>query len=84
MGLASRLTWSACYCTFAALGIFMCYLALDGIWSGEVAIFSKRVSGAIGWASSPFLFVGTLLAWLLGAFFLLRIAAGGWRELRDT
>lgn len=79
--VASLMTWRACYLTLAALGIYMFYLAIDGVWSGEVTLFSKRTSGTIAWAESPLMFIGTVLAWLLGAFFMVRLAVGGWREL---
>ena len=77
---ASLLVWRACYCTLAALGLFGFYLTVDGICNGEVALFSKRYSGTVAWAQSPVFFVFTVLAWLVVAFFLLRLAVTGWRE----
>lgn len=74
------MTWCACYLMLAALGLFGFYLTVEGLGTGAVTIFSKRVSGTIEWSSSPFLFSFTVLAWFGCAYFLLRLAVSGWRD----
>ena len=76
----SRLVWRALDVMLAVGGLYCLYLGAAGIWSGEVDIFSKRVSGTFTWAEEPAWFAGTVVAWISGGAFLLRIVLAGWRE----
>ena len=60
--------------------LYCLYLGACGAWTGEVAIFSKRVSGTVTWKDDPAWFIGTVSAWTSGGVFLFRLAVANWRE----
>jgi hypothetical protein len=61
-------------------GLYCLYLAVSGIIVGEVALFSRRVSGSLTWVDDPLVFAGMVAAWGAGGIFLLRLALAGWRD----
>ena len=77
---ASTWVWRAAGLTLGGLGAFALYLAAQGLWSGEVMIFSKRVSGTLAWEQTPWLYAGTVAAWLAGGAVLVRLGMSSWRD----
>ncbi len=76
---ASWIVWRAADLMIGALGLFSLYLGVTGIWTGEIEIFSKRISGTVSWSEDPLFYCGMVVAWFSGGIFMLRIAISDWR-----
>lgn len=77
---ASKLVWRTADMLLAAGGLYCLYLAVSGMIIGEVALFSRRLSGSITWVDEPLVFSGMVTAWASGGIFLLRLTIAGWRH----